>query len=287
MRAVAETLEQIDPQRIECEIESDREISRQMGAGDLQPVRLEIVDEHLAEAAFLAHGLLAGQRRTGRLLVFGCSRSDRTVPVGRGLEPVCAVLVTGGGAFDEPFVDPKFATIADRHDAAGGGAVLMRIDRLALRGPGDLGVTFLELLGFGHKLIGPIVLGDVVEFRQALLDARDLLDSFRGKLRRFRMNAAIFGGEAVIGVEHRLGPGPARAQFRGLGFQLLDREPADERRIIHKAFLAAAEQIASDRTARGFVDGEADKCAETRVRRHRALGQAGAAPHARRGRAGS
>ncbi len=83
-----------------------------MGAGDLQPVRLEIVDEHLAEAAFFAHGLLAGHRRTGRLLVFGCSRSDRTVPVGRGLEPVCAVLVTGGGAFDEPFVDPKLAAIA-------------------------------------------------------------------------------------------------------------------------------------------------------------------------------
>ena len=65
------------------------------------------------------------------------------------------------------------------------GAVLIRIDCLVSRGPGEFGVTFLELLCFGRKLVGPIVLGDVVEFRQALLEARDLLGKFRRELRRF------------------------------------------------------------------------------------------------------
>ena len=57
---VAEVPEQIDAQRIEREIERDLEIPRQMRPGDLQAVRLEIVDQHLAEAAFLAQLLLGG-----------------------------------------------------------------------------------------------------------------------------------------------------------------------------------------------------------------------------------
>jgi hypothetical protein len=264
-------VEHVNTQRTESQIERHLKIRRKVRLRDLQPLGLEIVDEHLAQAAFPSQALLAGQHRTRYLLGFGYGGSDRPPPaVGRGLGRMGTVFVARGGAFGEGFVDPELAAIADCDDAPGDGAVLIRINSFVPRGPGEVGVTFLELLRFGRKLVGPIVLGDVVEFRQALLKARDLLGRFRCELRRFRMNPAIFGGEAVIGVEHRLGPGPARAQFRGLSFQLLDREPADQGGIIPKAFLAGAEQVAPDGAAGRLVGGQADNGAER--------GSAGTAP---------
>ena len=66
VRVIAEAVEYFDAQRIERQIERDPEIPREMRAGDLQPVRLEIVDQHLAEAAFLAQRLLgAGRNMAG------------------------------------------------------------------------------------------------------------------------------------------------------------------------------------------------------------------------------
>lgn len=62
---IAKPVEQIDAQCIEPEIERDVEITRQMRPGDLQPVRLEILDQQLAEAAFLAQHLLGGEGGTG------------------------------------------------------------------------------------------------------------------------------------------------------------------------------------------------------------------------------
>ena len=51
-------LEEIDAERIEREVEGDLVVLGEMRARDLQAVRLEIVDQHLAEAAFLAQRLL-------------------------------------------------------------------------------------------------------------------------------------------------------------------------------------------------------------------------------------
>ncbi len=80
MRAVAEPIEQIDAQRIERQIEGDIEIRREMGAGDLQSVRLEIVDQQLAETALLAQCLLGARGAAGDFVVWA------------GLEPDCLVV---------------------------------------------------------------------------------------------------------------------------------------------------------------------------------------------------
>ena len=174
MRAVAEPLEQIDAQRIERQIEGDIEIRREMGAGDLQSVRLEIVDQQLAEAAFLAQGLLGIRGRAADFVVSA------------GLEPDCLVVAdvasVGRRAFDEPFMETKFAVIADRDDNAGDGAVFLAVDREILDALGELVAALLEPGGFGHQRVGPLVLGDFLEFRETLLRC----DRFP---RRFRVAA--------------------------------------------------------------------------------------------------
>ena len=82
MRAIAEPSEQIGAQRIERQIERDRKIRRQMGAGNLQSVGLKIVDQALAEAALLAQGLLGAQGGTGDFVVSASLEPDRFVIVG-------------------------------------------------------------------------------------------------------------------------------------------------------------------------------------------------------------
>ena len=121
-RAIA-VIEHIDAQRIERQVERHPEIRREMGPGDLQPVRLQVVDEHLAEAAFLAHGLLGGRGGGGCLVVFGRREAGLLVAVVAGVGGMGAGSVAGRRAVDEPFMEKEFAVIADRDDAAGDGAV--------------------------------------------------------------------------------------------------------------------------------------------------------------------
>jgi hypothetical protein len=61
MRAITGTFEEIGAERIEREIERHLEICTEMRAGDLQTVRLQIVDQQLTEATFLAQLLLGGK----------------------------------------------------------------------------------------------------------------------------------------------------------------------------------------------------------------------------------
>ena len=82
MRPVAE-VEDVDAQRIERQIERHPEIRREMRSCDLQPVRLQIVDEDLAEAAFLADSLLGRSAPHRRF-----SSSDATDPTGRSRSAV-------------------------------------------------------------------------------------------------------------------------------------------------------------------------------------------------------
>ena len=56
-------------------------------------------------------------------------------------------------------------------------------------------------------------------------------------------------------------------------FELLDREAVDERRIVQKALVLAAEQIARDPAAGGLIGLDADKQAEIGIERDRAAGQ--------------
>ena len=103
---------------------------------------------------------------------------------------------------------------------------------------------------------------------------------------RLRLDAAVVREEAVIGIEHRFGPGPVGAQFGGFLFELLDREAVDERRIVHEAVVLAAEQIAGDPAAGGLIGLDADKQAEIGIERDRAAGQQTPAPDAARRNAG-
>ena len=151
VRAVAEPLEQIDAQRIERQIEGDIEIRRQMGAGDLQSVRLEVVDQQLAETAFLAQCLLGIRGTAGDFVVSAGLEPDRLV--------VAAVLGADRRTFDEPFMETKFAVIADRDDNAGDGAVFFAVDREILDALGEFVMALLEPGGFGHQRVGPLVLG--------------------------------------------------------------------------------------------------------------------------------
>ena len=251
VRAVAEPLEQIDAQRIERQIEGDIEIRRKMGAGDLQSVRLEIVDQQLAETALLAQCLLGTRGTAGDFVVWA------------GLEPDYLVIPdipsVGRRVFDEPFMETKFAIIADRDDNAGNRAIFLAVDREILDALGEVVAALLELGGFGDQLIGPLVLGGFLEFRETLFDALDFPGDFGWQLGRLRTDAAVLRGEVVCGIEHRLGPGPGGAQFGGLLFELLDRQPADECGIVHKALVVAAEEIARHRAAGGLVSSTADE----------------------------
>ena len=125
-----------------------------------------------------------------------------------------------GGAFDQTLVEMEIAVIADGDDAAGALAVLLGVDGETVGHLFDLAMAFLELRGFGHQLVGPLVLGRVLEFGETLLDALDLPGDFGRKLGRLRTHARVLRREAVLGIQHRLGPGPAGAQFGGLRFQL-------------------------------------------------------------------
>ena len=138
----------------------------------------------------------------------------------------------------------EFAVIADRDDAAGAGAVLVAVDREAVDRLVDFGAAFLELRRFGRELVGEVVVADFFEFAEALFDALDFGGEFGRDFGRLRPHARVLRHEAVFGIEHRLGPGPLRAQFGGLGFELLDREAAHQRGIVHEAVVVAAEEIA-------------------------------------------
>jgi len=194
-----------------------------------------------------------------------------------GLEPdrlvVAAVLGVDRRAFDEPFMETKFAVIADRDDNAGSGAVFVAVDRKILDTLGELVAALLEPGGVGHQRVGPLVLADFIKFREALLDAFDFPGDFAWQLGRLRAAAAVLRAKIVRGIEHRPGPGPRGAQFGGLLFELFERQPADEAGIVHKALVVTAEEIACHRAAGGFVRGAADKQPEIGVERDRGLSQ--------------
>ena len=169
-------------------------------------------------------------------------------------------------------METKFAIIADRDDNAGNRAVFFAVDREILDAFTEFVTAPLEPGGFGHQCVGPLVLCDFLKFREALFETLDFPGDFGWQLGRLRPDAAVLRGEVVGGIEHRLGPGPGGTQFGCLLFELLERQPADECGIVHKAFIVAAEEIASHRAAGGLV-GAADKPAEIGVERDGGLGQ--------------
>ena len=156
-------------------------------------------------------------------------------------------------------MEPKFAIIADRDDNAGNRAVFFAVDREVLDAFTEFVTAPLEPVGFGHQRVGPFVLGGFLEFRETLFDTLNFPGDFRRKLGRLRTDAAVLRGEVVCGIEHRFGPDPGGTQFGCLLFELLERQPADECGIVHKALVVAAEEIARHRAAGGLVSSTADE----------------------------
>jgi hypothetical protein len=121
---IAKAIEENDAQRIKSEIERNLEIRREMRAGDLEAMRLEIVDQRLAEAAFPAQRLLgASGGRTGVgivILVVG-NRGERLVAVIIGLAVDIAGIDRAADrrALGEALMQAEFAVVTDRDDAAG------------------------------------------------------------------------------------------------------------------------------------------------------------------------
>ncbi|HXC14832.1 MAG TPA: hypothetical protein VNV39_18600, partial [Stellaceae bacterium] len=141
-----------------------------MHPGDLQPVRLEVVNQHLTEAAFLAQRLLGAGRGAGGFLVLVIRRRGDEGFVAIFL--VLAIDIAGCGgatdsrAFDQALVQAEFAVIADCDDAAGAGPVLIAVDREAVDRLVDFAAPFLELRRFGGEFVAPILLANFFEFTQ-------------------------------------------------------------------------------------------------------------------------
>ena len=149
-----------------------------MRAGDLMPVRFEIVDEQLVEAAFFAQRLLgAGRNMAGRrIVIFDVARPERVILAVFSLGVIAGSgRVMGGAAFDETLMKAEFAVLTDRDDAAGAGAVRLAIDRKTVDRLVDFVAAFLEPLCFGGEFVVPLIGADLFEIAEPLLDALDLL----------------------------------------------------------------------------------------------------------------
>jgi hypothetical protein len=191
-----------------------------------------------------------------------------------GMTVGIAAIGTGvGSSLDETLMQAEFAVIADRDDNAGAGALLVVVDGEAVDRLIDFGAAIAELGGFGREFVGPFVSLDVLEFAQALLDAFDLGGEIGRDFGGLRAQAGILRKLAIFELERRPDPFPLRAQFGGFGFELLERKAAYQRHIVHKAVIVAAEQIAGDGTACGFVRFGADEHAKFGIERNRAFGQ--------------
>ena len=167
-----------------------------MRAGDLVAVRLEIVNEALAEADLLAQRLLgAGRNMAGRrIVIVDVARPERVILAVFSLGVIAGSgRVTCGAAFDETLMKAEFAVLTDRDDAAGAGAVCLAIDRKTVDRLVDFVAAFLEPLCFGGELVVPLIGADLFEIAEPLLDALDLLGELGRRFGRVRLQADVLG----------------------------------------------------------------------------------------------
>ena len=197
-RAVAiAAVDQIGAQRIEREIERDREIAGQIRPRDLQPVGLEIVDMPLAEAALLADLLLRAHRTAA---LAGHERGQRAGTVRRAIGIVAvrfavAVTSTGGvsgrGAFDQALMDQELALVADRDDNAGALAVGFAVDRFGLGRLDDLVAALFETRGFHHQIVAELLVRQFAQFLEPRLDPVEFGGDLGRIFGRLRLDAAV------------------------------------------------------------------------------------------------
>ena len=164
-------------------------------------------------------------------------------------------------------MDQELALVADRDDNAGALAVRFAVDRFGLIRLDDLVAALFETRGFHHQIVAELLVRQLAEFLEARFDPVEFGGDLGRIFGRLRLDPAIVRQEAVIGVEHGFRPGPFGAQFAGFLFELLDREAVDERRIVQKTLVLAAEQVAGDPAAGGLIGLDADKQAEIGIER--------------------
>jgi hypothetical protein len=211
-RAVAGMLEQIGAERVEREVEGDLEVLGEMGARDLQAMRLEIVDERLAEAAFLVQRLFgagggAGDFCVGVIILRAGGESVVVVP-SLGFAIFDLGHAADRGPLDEALIQAEFSVVADGDDDAGAGAVLVAEDGEAIDRLVDFGAPLLDLLRFSRKFVSPIVAVDVFKLAETAFDALDFGGKISRHLCRLRPHARVLSEGAVFEIEERFGPFP-------------------------------------------------------------------------------
>ena len=169
-----------------------------------------------------------GEERTGAPSSSSSRRTDeRFVAVIIGLASASPASASPriAAALDEALMQAEAAVVADRDDAAGAGAVLVAIDREALRWSRRFRARRSSSCAASAASSSvQCVFVDLFELAETLLDALDFGGEFGRNFGRLRPHARILRHEAVFGIEHGLGPGPLRTQFGGFGFEFLDRE---------------------------------------------------------------
>src|SRR5260370_17550935 len=128
----------------------------EMRPGDLQTVRVEIVDQELAKAAFLAQLLLGGEARAGgSVVILHFGRRGFLVAVAFGFGVVGRGAVAQRRAFDETLVQTEVAVIANRATAPGACAVFVVVNGETIDDCIDFAAPFAALLAFAPALILP------------------------------------------------------------------------------------------------------------------------------------
>ena len=227
-------------QRKQRQVEGGGKILGQVGLGDLQPMRLQVVDQRLAEAAALG-GLGSG--------------------IGAG--GVDAIGLDGAvGRVDHALEHPKQAIGTDGDQATGAAAIRFGESRAGGQGSANLLLPGRDIFGLGLVIGAPVFGGDV---RQVVLALGKVVQD-RAEVGRWLgrrgLDPAVVGGDAKGGVEYRPGPFPVGGQRRGFGFELCLGEAADQGRVVHEALVVVAEQVPGDGAASRFIGFDADETTE-------------------------
>ena len=258
--------------------------------GDVRFTRQRVSQRERAVGGQFRHQPV-GQRADGVVLVrrlrLGSGRSadgddgalDRRRRFGRDVAVRRAVAASGrlNRRFilgpDEATIDAQGAFAVDADEDAGAGDLRGIVaDRAILEGSHgrlDLAEPLVDLVG---QLVGlGVLLLEGLLFGLERGEARLLLlgegDGVAGQ-------PTQAGGVAIGKVGRDRDPLPALgAQALGLGLELLDHEPIEQRRVLQPAAIVMLEQVAQDRATGGLIGVEPDELGATVGGADRALGE--------------
>ena len=195
------------------------------------------------------------------------------VMTARWMAPL-AVAAASGASPSPPWTGSTGASSSGRTKPRSMRSAALVVDADEDAGAGDLGRIVadgpvLERRDGGLDLAEPLIdlVGQLVGLRVLLLK-RVLFGLQRGEagvllfgeIDRLAGEAAQTGGVAIGEVGGDRDPLPALgAQRLGLGLELLDHQPIEQRRILQPAAIVMLEEVAHDHAAGGLVDVDADE----------------------------